>query len=196
MYTKKIILASKSPRRRVLMQRILPRGRIIFVESDVQEIRRKGEVVEEFCMRMAKNKATSAWKKCKGKTRGVFAVIGADTVVLFKKQIIGQPRDSEDARRILRKLSGNSHEVITGVAIFSPSSVCFVTFAVRSMVWMHDLSREEIEAYVATGEPLDKAGAYAIQGRGRKLVAKYEGSYSNIVGLPVAEMRKALKVLV
>ena len=190
-----IILASKSPRRKKLLQRIFPAESIITIESGVREIRRKGETVEAFCQRMAEKKSASAWKRCKKRASSVFSVIGADTVVLFRNRIIGQPRDREDAVRILRKLSGHAHEVITGVAVYSPSSASFTTFIVRSKVWMRKLSLIDIVDYVATGEPMDKAGAYAIQGRGRKLIARYRGSYSNIVGLPVDELKKAVKAL-
>lgn len=146
-------------------------------------------------MRMAQEKAANAWAKYRNKSRGIYTVIGADTVVLFKGAMIGQPRDTDDAIRILRKLSGRGHDVVTGVAIYSTVSACFTTFVVRSRVWMNVLTERTIADYVATGEPLDKAGAYAIQGRGRRLVARYEGSYSNIVGLPVSELKNALKSL-
>lgn len=177
------------------MQRIMPRNKIIVVGSQVREIRRKGEAVEAFCLRMAREKAVNAWEKYGNKSRGIYAVIGADTVVLYRGEIIGQPRDTDDAIRILRKLSGRGHDVVTGVAIYSTVSARFTTFVVRSRVWMNTLTERTIADYVATGEPLDKAGAYAIQGMGRRLVARYEGSYSNIVGLPVSELRKALRAL-
>jgi len=172
------------------MQRILPPEKIIFADSDVQEKRRNGEGAEAFCMRMAKDKVTTAWGKYEGRRSDIAAAVGADTVVLLKNQIIGQPEDSGDAIRILKQLSGQCHEVITGVAVLFPRLGRFTTFIVKSKVWMHKLSVEAIEDYVATGEPLDKAGAYAIQGKGKHLVARYEGSYSNIVGLPINELRK------
>ena len=140
---------------------------------------------------MAKDKATTTWQNYEGGDK-IGAVIGADTVVLFRGRIIGQPQDSEDAIRILKMLSGECHEVITGVAVLYPASGQIAGFVVRSKVWMHELSTEVIEDYVRTGEPLDKAGAYAIQGKGGRLVARYEGSYTNIIGLPVDELKEAL----
>ncbi len=187
----KILLASKSPRRRELIQKILPSHSIIFADSGVRENRRSGEGVDTFCLRMAKEKATRAWHDYRG-TERVSAIIGADTVVLFRDRIIGQPEDSRDAVRILKILSGNCHEVITAVAVIFPQTRRTNEFVVRSRVWMHELKTAVIEEYVNTGEPLDKAGAYAIQGEGRRLVARYEGSYTNIIGLPVDELKRAL----
>jgi septum formation protein len=177
------------------MKRVLPGSKVFIMDSGVKEKRRKGESVETFCMRVARDKADRAWDGYKDRSISVGAVIGADTVIYFKGQIIGQPKDSEDAVRILKRLSGQCHEVVTGVAVFCVSSRRFKTFIVRSSVWMRKLDLKTIKDYVATGEPLGKAGAYAIQGKGRKLMARYEGSYSNIVGLPVEELRRVLKCL-
>jgi len=195
MRDKKVLLTSKSPRRRKLMQRIVPRERIVFIDSDIQEYRRKNEGAEAFCLRMAEEKIIDAWNKYQGRSSDIGAVVGADTVILFRGKIFGQPEDSDEAIRILKQLSGQCHEVITGVAVIFPGLHRFTTFVVKSKVWMHNLSMETIKDYVVTGEPLDKAGAYAIQGKGRRLVAKYEGSYSNIVGLPVDELRRVLNCL-
>jgi septum formation protein len=177
-----------------LIKQILPLDRIIFADSGVEERRRSGEPVESFSLRMAKDKATTAWHNYHGPEK-ISAVIGADTVVLFRDRIIGQPEDSEHAMRILKMLSGECHEVITGVALLHPASGQTTEFVVRSKVWMHELSTEVIEDYVRTGEPLDKAGAYAIQGKGGRFVARYEGSYTNIIGLPVDELKEALGLL-
>lgn len=195
MRANKVLLASKSPRRRKLMQRIVPQERIIIFNSDVQENRRKNEGAEAFCRRMAWEKTIDAWNKYGGRLDDIGAVVGADTVILFRGKIFGQPEDSDDAIRILKQLSGQCHEVITGVSVLFTKPHRFTTFVVTSRVWMHKLSAETIKDYVATGEPLDKAGAYAIQGKGRRLVARYDGSYSNIVGLPVDELRKVLNCL-
>lgn len=191
----KVLLASSSPRRRDLIHRILPRERVTFTKSVVPEEQHIGERPEAFCIRLAKEKVLSAWSRHKSNSGDIGAVVGADTVVLLDEQVIGQPRDRDDAVLILNRLSGRCHEVITGVAVFFTRSNRFNTFAVRSKVWFHALDARTINEYVATGEPLDKAGAYAIQGKGRGLVARYEGSYSNIVGLPLDELAEVLRCL-
>ena len=188
----KIILASKSPRRRVLLELIVPAARIVVQESNVREVMVEGESPEAFCMRVARDKAASVWKKCSSKRGDVVAVIGADTVISCEGEVIGQPMDREDAARILRRLSGRQHKVLTGVAVLSTRLERYQTFTVTSVVRMHNLSDEIIADYVATDEPLDKAGAYAIQGEGSDLVASYDGSYTNIVGLPLEELKQAL----
>jgi septum formation protein len=195
MHTKKVLLASRSPRRRELIKRILPIERLVFIDAAVQESRHQGEKAEDFCVRLAMEKVMSARNIHKRGLGDIDAVVGADTVVLLGNEIIGQPKDHADAVRILKKLSGNCHEVMTGVAVYVPSSDRLTTFIVKSKVWLHVLSPEQIEDYVTTGEPLDKAGAYAIQGKGNVLVARYEGSYSNIVGLPLDELEEALNSL-
>jgi septum formation protein len=146
-------------------------------------------------MRVAREKAARVWREYRARPGRIRAVIGADTAILFKGQIIGQPKDKKDALRILKRLNGHYHEVITGVAVFYIASGQFTAFTTRSKVWMRDNSMMEIAAYVATGEPFGKAGAYAIQGKGRKLVARYEGSYSNIIGLPVDELKRVIRCL-
>lgn len=196
MHSLKFLLASKSPRRKELLQRIIPANQIIVCSSNVREDHRRGEPVDEFCMRIAEAKAAQAWLKYAEERAEITAVIGADTVVQFRQEIIGQPKDSQDAMRILRKLSGHHHEVFTGVAVLWRSPVCCKKFVVKSKVWMREMSEADIEDYVARGEPLDKAGAYAIQGEGRKLVAKYEGSLTNIIGLPVEELKETLSSMI
>ncbi|MDH4211146.1 MAG: Maf family protein [candidate division WOR-3 bacterium] len=190
---KKLLLASKSPRRLHLLGSIVPEDRIVVIESNIEERYEPGENAETFCERVARKKAAAVWRKYEGVQEDIAAVIGADTVIWYGKHIIGQPKDAIDAMHILRELSGNCHEVITGVAVFIPSCARFITFVVRSKVWMRKVDEKTIEEYAATGEPMDKAGAYAIQGKGRVLVAKYEGSYSNIVGLPIEELKKVLE---
>jgi septum formation protein len=192
MHETKILLASRSARRAELLRRVFPSERIIVIGSDISENRRKGERVETFCKRVAQEKAADVWGRYAGQRSDIAAVVGADTVILFRGRVIGQPEDSDEAIRILKQLSGKCHEVITGVAVLFPRPDRFTTFIVKSKVWMHKLGIETIEDYVATGEPLDKAGAYAIQSKGRSLVERYEGSYTNIVGLPLEELKRVL----
>ncbi len=193
---RKLILASRSPRRARLLTRIVPRSDILVIGTNIRECMHKGEAVEEYCRRIAQKKTATAWERYEGDREDIAAVIGADTVVFLNDHVIGQPEDPEDAMRILMMLRGKCHEVITGIAVLIACQERFIDFAVRSRIWMRNFSQKEIEDYVATGEPMDKAGAYAIQGRGRRLVRRYEGSYSNIVGLPVAELKQVLSGLI
>jgi nucleoside triphosphate pyrophosphatase len=119
-------------------------------------------------------------------------VLGADTIVAIDGQALGKPAGPEDARAMLRRLRGREHEVITGIAVVDAGSGRAESLAVVSRVRMTEYSDSEIDAYVATGEPLDKAGAYAIQDRGRALVAGHAGSFSNVVGLPLEETARLL----
>jgi septum formation protein len=120
-------------------------------------------------------------------------VVGADTVVVVDGRALGKPVDADDARAMLRRLRGRAHDVITGVAIVDAGTGRAETTAVVTRVTMTDASDAAIEAYVDSGEPLDKAGAYAIQERGAELVAGFVGSYSNVVGLPLVETARLLK---
>lgn len=124
---------------------------------------------------------------------GPAVVLGADTEVVLDGRYLGKPRDAADAARMLRELSGRTHEVVTGLALVDLPSGREETLAVTTRVTMIDAGVEEIAAYVATGEPLDKAGAYAIQGQGARLVARVDGCFTNVVGLPVETTRRLLK---
>jgi septum formation protein len=123
---------------------------------------------------------------------GAGIVLGADTIVVIDGQVLGKPATVEDARAMLRRLAGREHEVITGVAVVDAATGRTAAAAVVTRVRMHAYDAAAIDAYVATGEPMDKAGAYAIQEGGERLVAGYDGSYTNVVGLPVAETRRLL----
>jgi septum formation protein len=126
-------------------------------------------------------------------TGGPAVVLGADTEVVLDGRYLGKPRDAADAARMLRALSGRTHEVVTGVALVDAPSGREETLAVTTRVTMTEAGDEEIAAYVATGEPLDKAGAYAVQGLGARLVARVDGCFTNVVGLPVETTRRLLK---
>ena len=126
-------------------------------------------------------------------TGGAAVVLGADTEVVLDGRYLGKPRDVADAARMLRALSGRTHDVVTGLALVEAPSGREETLAVTTRVTMIDASDEEIAAYVATGEPLDKAGAYAVQGRGARLVARVDGCFTNVVGLPVETVRRLLE---
>jgi septum formation protein len=126
-------------------------------------------------------------------TGGPAVVLGADTEVVLDGRYLGKPRDAADAARMLRELSGRTHEVVTGLALVDAPSGREETLAVTTRVTMITASAEEIAAYVATGEPLDKAGAYAVQGLGARLVARVDGCFTNVVGLPVETTRRLLE---
>ena len=126
-------------------------------------------------------------------TGGPAVVLGADTEVVLDGRYLGKPRDAADAARMLRALSGRTHEVVTGLALVDARSGREQTLAVTTRVTMLDASDDEIAAYVATGEPLDKAGAYAVQGLGARLVARVDGCFTNVVGLPVETARRLLE---
>ena len=176
---KKIILASSSPRRKEL----LTTAGIEF-EIHVKEV---DESVPDGTPPADAAKMTAARKAAAvAEDYADCVVIGADTIVVANGKILGKPKDEADAESMLRMLSGIEHEVITGVCIIRNGTP--ETFAQISKVKFYDLTDEEISAYVATKEPMDKAGAYGIQGLGCKLVEHIEGDYFNIVGLPVAEV--------
>ena len=175
-----VILASASPRRKELMQLICPSFRVIPADC--------GEAVPE-AMNAADVPAFLSYQKCKciADVYQKAVVIGCDTVVTTADgEILGKPKDEKDAARTLRLLSGRMHTVDTGV------SICYKghteTFTETTKVWFKDLTDEEIEDYINTGEPMDKAGAYGIQGEGTLLVDKIEGDFFNVVGLPVSKL--------
>ena len=154
--------------------------------SDLEETLAPGPLAEAVA-RLALDKARAVAARVR---EGI--VLGADTVVTIDGEPLGKPADPDDARRMLRRLRGREHEVVTGVAVVDVRTGRAERTAVTSRVRMADYDERALEAYVATGEPLDKAGAYAIQGAGGALVAGYEGSYSNVVGLPLAETARLL----
>jgi septum formation protein len=181
-----IILASSSPRR----QELLRNAGIPFAvqPADIHEAPLAGESPRDCAERLAREKALTVFQ-----SRPKNYVLGADTIVVVDDAILGKPRDAEDAVRMLRLLSGRTHAVITGVCVVSPvvSAQWSVASNVKSasgttLVTMCEISDEEIRSYVATGEPMDKAGAYAIQGIASRWIPRIEGDYSNVVGLPVA----------
>ena len=173
----KLILASRSPRRSELLRSL---GVDFEVSpSNVEEITDPEQSPERNATHIARDKAIWVAQHNPG-----HFVLGADTMVVLDREIIGQPKDEEDAYRILQKLAGKQHRVITGVALITPKSEEFKT-AVVSTVSIKSVPENRLRSYIATGEPLDKAGAYAIQGEGSFLVESWEGSWSNIVGLPL-----------
>ncbi|MCK4839628.1 MAG: septum formation inhibitor Maf [Desulfobulbaceae bacterium] len=180
----KIVLASGSPRRRRFLEELGLDFTVVV--ADVDESLRSGELPSAFVSRLAREKAVSVAVDHPGAL-----VIGADTVVVVADEILGKPVDPEDALAMLTRLAGQSHEVWTGFAIIRGTSVA-VTREVRTEVRFVSAVTDVLAAYVASGEPLDKAGAYGIQGLGGLLVERIDGSYSNVVGLPMAELVEEL----
>jgi septum formation protein len=179
-----LVLASASPRR----QELLRNARITFEvqPADIAEDPLPGESAKECAERLAREKALAVARQ-----RPHDFVLGADTVVVVNGQLLGKPSDAADAARMLRLLSGRKHQVITGVylVVDSQPSVASET----TLVTVSEITDQEIAAYVASGEPMDKAGAYAIQGIASRWIPRIEGDYSNVVGLPVALVWRMLR---
>ncbi len=182
-----LVLASASPRRRRLLAQLgLP---FQVMESDVDEngAFARGGSPEELTQALALAKAAAVARRLGGAEPPQDAVVlGADTVVVIDGEVLGKPRDAADAEAMLARLQGRTHTVITGVAVVDAANGRRVTAAETTRVTVRPLTPERIRAYVAGGEPLDKAGSYAIQGLGAVLVTRVEGCFYNVVGLPLA----------
>ena len=182
-----LVLASASPRRRDL----LTQAGVGFEvhPADVPEERRAEETPEGFASRLARCKAETVADRL----ATAALVLGADTIVVLGERILGKPRDPAHAEELLGQLLGRCHRVLTAVAVVESDSGRVHDATVESRVWMRPASPEQVRVYVATGEPLDKAGAYALQGEGRRFVEKVEGSESNVIGLPLEETLALLR---
>ena len=180
------VLASGSPRRRELLK--LLGSQFEVTPSRVNEAAKAGETPHELVQRLAFEKAESIQG-----IRPEAIIIGADTIVLCGKEILGKPGSLAEARSMLNKLSGRVHQVITGVCVLK-GTIRDVRFSSTDVTFSR-LSEEEIDAYVQTGESLDKAGAYAIQGLASRFIERIEGCYFNVVGLPLARLQHALSEL-
>lgn len=182
------VLASASPRRRELLEGL---GLTLDVRAaDVDETIAEGELPVEYVTRLAREKADCV-TECLGADVHDWVVIGADTCVALDGEIFGKPVNDDDARRILTALSSRPHQVITGVAVIRPGAA--VVDSDTTEVTMTPMTREEIDWYVATGEPEGKAGAFAIQGIGGAFIERIDGSVSNVIGLPLALTRCLLR---
>ncbi len=183
----KLILASNSPRRKELLLQI---GLSFSVEpADVDERVLPDESPDGYALRVAMDKAHVAAVRARN---GL--VIAADTIVVLDGKILGKPADTGDAEKMLSRLSGREHCVITGLAVMDATSGKALSRSSTTRVWFRSLASREISSYVATGEPFDKAGSYGIQGLGAMLIDRIDGCYSNVVGLPLSLLGELLRV--
>lgn len=192
-----LILASASPRRRELLSFLGVLFRVVVTDGEEQDTPPPPAIVDllpPFPLARPSHPALLAWRKadaaCAEATPGV--IIGADTIVVLEGDVLGKPRDPDHARALLRRLSGRTHTVYTGLAVLSVPPGKVQLDMVASEVTILELTDDEIDKYVATGEPLDKAGAYGIQGLGGRLVRKVVGSYTCVVGLPLVQLHRML----
>ena len=184
--TKKIILASASPRRKEILERT---GLKFMVDaSDYEEDLSMRMPARRLARFLSCEKAKAVAKRYKNAI-----IIAADTIIYFEDKVFGKPHNVRDAKRMLNILNGKHHSVITGFTIMDSRERLSISRSVVTKVYFNKITRKWIEEYVRTGEPLDKAGAYAIQGLGAAIVKKIEGDYNNVVGLPVDALMKALR---
>jgi septum formation protein len=179
-----VVLASTSPRREELLKLLQIEFEV--QSSQVAEIAEANEAPRDMAVRLALAKAGAVHK-----LRPEAIIIGADTVVVCDGQVLGKPTSPEHARRILKQLSGRSHEVLTGLCVIHGNTR--KVNSSHTVVEFSSLTSQEIDWYVSTGEPLDKAGAYGIQGFGARFVSRVNGCYSNVVGLPLSLLYQMLK---
>lgn len=176
----KIILASASPRRKELLEQIGVTFEIVKAEGEEVIT---SSIPTEVVKKLSIQKAREVAKRCEGTV-----IIGADTVVAAGGKILGKPKDPADAMRMLALLQGKEHQVITGVAVLLTESGKVISFVETTTVHVFPMTRTQMEQYIASGEPMDKAGAYGIQGRFAAYVSGIEGDYNNVVGLPVGRL--------
>lgn len=187
----KIVLASASPRRRELLEQIGIKFDIVVSNEPEDEID-KSLSPENYTSEIALMKACNVAKKLTGTKRKDSLIIAADTVVYSDGKILGKPKDSDDAFRILKSLSGKAHEVYTGICVMRLTDGYATSKSIKTTVKFKELADKTIKAYIRTGEPADKAGAYGIQGRGAVLVEEICGDYFNVVGLPLSALYDVL----
>jgi septum formation protein len=184
----RLILASASPRREEMLRLLGLRFSIL--HSDVDEAPSPGELPEHYALRLSEAKARAV----SGMRPGHW-ILGADTIVTIDGELLGKPRTTDEARCMIRKLSGREHTVITAFTLVNSERAEVIRRAVASRVRFKDVPDDEVEWYVATDEPYDKAGGYAVQGKAAFLVSGIHGSWTNVVGLPLCEVVEALKGL-
>ncbi len=185
-----LILASASPRRARLLGEILESFRI--VPGSVEEEQAEGEAPGDYAVRVSREKAEAVSKDLE-RSNGSGWILAGDTIVVLDEMVLGKPEDEGHARWMLEQLHDRRHEVITGICLLNRGQAVCRLEAVRTRVWMRRIEPDEVDAYIRTGEPFDKAGGYAIQGKGSRFIRKIEGSYSNVVGLPKERLRELFR---
>ena len=188
---KEFILASKSPRRKNLLRNLI--DPFIVVNSEVDERGIAGETPAEFVIRLAKAKVLKGGESILPNTLENALVIGADTIVVDGGEILGKPLDEVDAARILKQLRGKTHQVLSGVALYNLSTSKIQTRLVCTEVEMREYTEDEIQEYIASGDPLDKAGAYGIQNRDFNPAPQFFGCFANVMGLPLCHLAVLMK---
>ena len=182
------VLASGSPRRRELLSKVIPEYEVIPAEGEENAVNTEPDRLGE---ELSFQKASEIFHKILTNEAGRLVVIGADTVVSYNRQVLGKPKDREDATKMITSISGNTHAVYTGVTVFyldEAGEEKSFTFHEETLVDVTPMTDEEIRAYVATGEPDDKAGGYGIQGQFAIFISGIRGDYYNVVGLPIARL--------
>lgn len=187
---KKIILASASPRRQEILRNIGMEFEVLVSDADEGKIDKNSVSAPLYVQELALLKAASASKKLKNKN---CIIISADTIVYLDGKILGKPKDEEDAKKMLSFLSGKCHSVFTGICVMDAKTLKSVCAKEETKVYFKNLTDDRISSYVETKEPLDKAGAYAIQGLGGMLVEKTEGDFLNVIGLPANKLCEILE---
>lgn len=189
----KLILASASPRRKELLEQIGAEFEILTAQGEETAVSTKPE---QLVLELSAQKASEVAESLSAGAENII-VLGADTVVTYKEQILGKPKNEEDAARILKMLCGNTHCVYTGVTalIIDSEGRRLHSFYEETKVTVYPMTESQISSYISTGEPMDKAGAYGIQGKFAVYIEKIEGDYNNVVGLPVARMYQELRKL-
>jgi septum formation protein len=185
------ILASKSPRRKALLRNLI--DPFIVVNSDVDEREIPGENPDEFVMRLAKEKALKGGAGVLTNSLENAFVLGADTIVVDGTEILGKPQDQMDAARILKQLRGKTHKVLSGIALYNLSTGEIQTRLVCTEVVMREYTDDEIQDYIASGDPMDKAGAYGIQNRDFNPAPEFFGCFANVMGLPLCHLAVLMK---
>lgn len=185
---RKLILASASPRRKELLNNLGLDFEVC--PADIDESVLPGEDVAAYPLRIAMKKALAVAAEKKDAV-----VLAADTAVIVDDEILGKPKSEAEAKTMLKKLSGREHVVITGIGLVDTGSGRTLSCAEQTIVYFHPLKETEIDAYLASGEPMDKAGAYGIQGLGALLIRRLEGDYFNVMGLPISKLYRLLQNL-
>ena len=184
-----IYLASKSSRRQQLLQQIAVPFTVL--NTDIDEIIHRGEIANNYVVRMAREKADRGLQTIQQQAMKVKPILAADTCVIIDQHILGKPSNAIEAKHMLRQLAGRKHHVLTAIALAYNDTL--LSTVSRSMVTFSPLTSQQIDAYIATQEPMDKAGAYGIQGLAAQFICYLEGSFSGVMGLPLYETAQLLQ---